>query len=865
MSGTATLAASRWLNGVPLETSQTLFFVGSDDRALRVALQARAWQGRIIQLSPPAFGGLDREAAALDADAERPVLVLEPDVVRQYTDAVKQAARAIGKAWFGARANQEARRQNAGRYLLNTLRNLDTIAAEGDAASLFDALAAAPAIVVAAGPSLDRNLPDILRHRSKAVLIAVDTALRPLLSAGVHPDFVIAADPTEANARHLVGLPSCPSTYLVAEGSIDPEAFRHFCGHTFTFNVADHHPWPWLQSAGIERARLRAWGSVLTTAYDFALRVGCGPIVFAGADLAFSDGRPYASGTTYDEEWRRAEVWGERLADVWATQLAQWPETLEPSVDGHVVRTAPHLRSFRDWIVKSASASGRVTINATAGGILHGTGIVQQSLDGVFSSLPALESISETIEKIYRASAQAGLAPALPTEDVRQAWRSFATVSDSEIDQTRQNRPSGEDLSPLPPAPEAPLTPEQRDERHIGELSQTLSLQVIRLTDSSMDLLAELRKATTRLTSGGAIVVVDALFRSVGAQVRQAVDEMLAERQDLWVQHRRFTDRQSRMTVIRRGFESAPVRHAADAAKWPLDHKMTADSLASVIYRHFRPASVLDVGCGAGHWMAAFKALGVSDVRGVSSRDPEFLDLADERRADLCLCIEVAHGVSWGEQDALIERCVRSSDTVVFSSRPPGGQAEPSFERPLQHWAEKFWRHGYAVDDPLRSMLEHEFDFPRNAFDFLFVFRRRFTPAQVQDPALSEWVRASAARLYELQMQRAWWLMQTYDVRGELVKREAPRSPMTAWAIPAARLLPAPGGGRVFRFRSDAARWYLSHHGSVLQVLEDGALLRSWTRWRDDLTLTSSDGSDPRINGRRYSLVVPEHVALAES
>lgn len=857
--------ASRWLRRVPLESSRTLFFVGADVAALGTALAERGWQGRVIHLAPPAFGGLDRLAASIEADAERPVVVLQPEVVRLHAEAVKQSARAIGKAWFGARANQEARRQNAGRYLLNTLRNLDTIAAEGDVAALVDSCSGMPALVVAAGPSLDRNLPDIRCHRDKAIVIAVDTALRPLLAAGVHPDFVVAADPTEANARHLVDLPSCPSTYLVAEGSIDPEAFGHFSGHTFTFSVADHHPWPWIRSAGLARGRLRAWGSVLTTAYDFALRIGCGPIVFAGADLAFSEGRPYASGTTYDEEWQRAEAWGDRLADVWATQIAQWPATSESSVDGGVARTAPHLRSFRDWIVESAAASGRATFNATPGGILKGPGIVQRSLDDAFSSLPPLESIGGVIAKCHHLSAETRVAPPLPNEDVRRTWRSFAAVSDAQIDQTRQARTTGAVAVLVPSAPAAPLTPEERDACHIAELSQSLNLKIIRLTDSSMDVLRELRNAAAALTSDGAMVVVDELFRSVGAQVRQAIDALLAERHDLWVQHRRFTDRQSRLSVIRQGLDAAPARQDADAAKWLPDHKDTADSLAGVIHRHFSPASVLDIGCGAGLWVDAFRSIGVSEARGVSSRDDAFLDLTDDRKADICLCIEVAHGVSWSEQDALIERCVRSSDTVVFSSRPPGGQAGPSFERPLLHWAEKFWRHGFVIDDPLRPMLEHDFDFPRNAFDFLFVFRRRFTPAQVQDAVLAEWVMGLTARLYELQMQRAWWLMQTYDVRGELVKRESPRSPMTAWEIPASRLLPSPGGGRVFRFRSDAARWYLSHHGSVLQVLEDGTVLPSWTRWRDDLTLTSSDDSDPRINGRRYSLVVPQYVALAES
>ena len=79
-------------------------------------------------------------------------------------------------------------------------------------------------------PSLDRNLGEIVEHRRRALVVAADTALRPLLAAGVQPDLVVGVDPSEANARHLTDLSSCPGTWLVAEGSLDPVALATLRG-----------------------------------------------------------------------------------------------------------------------------------------------------------------------------------------------------------------------------------------------------------------------------------------------------------------------------------------------------------------------------------------------------------------------------------------------------------------------------------------------------------------------------------------------------------------------------------------------------------------------------------------------------------
>ena len=231
--------------------------------------------------------------------------------------------------------------------------------------------------MVGAGPSLDRNIRDLQKMDGRVLLIAVDTALRPLLAAGIVPQIVVSVDPSELNARHLRDIADRRGSWLVAEASIDPAVFPPYAGRTFTFNVSQHQPWPWLSAHGLGRGTLRAWGSVLTTAFDLAIRAGCDPIVFAGADLAYSGGLQYCRNTTYEDKWRDFPTDAARAA-LFKTYLAERPHLTQPDVHGGAVTTTPHFVQFRDWIVSRANeAADRRIVNATGGGILQGGRIAQ--------------------------------------------------------------------------------------------------------------------------------------------------------------------------------------------------------------------------------------------------------------------------------------------------------------------------------------------------------------------------------------------------------------------------------------------------------------------------------------------------------
>ena len=350
---------------------------------VRPLLERREWHTWIeadrlrILVGPDYVGAADCWHWFGEASAE-PVITAHPVLERVRRGEVSAARGVLEKILFDAASNAEARRTQGAQYLVNTLRNIPLIAAGADVSLLRGSARGAPTIIVAAGPSLDSSMPVLREVQQRSLIIAVDTALRPLLAGGVRPHAAVAVDSSEANGRHLTDLPSCEDTFLVAEGSIDPFAVSAFSGRTFFFSVSDHQPWPWLRSLDAGVGQLRAWGSVLTSAFDLALTMGADPIIFVGADLSYPADHPYCRGVSFEEDWRHAERWGTPLQEQWRRAIDQWGILVEPDVSGVPVRTAAHLVAFRNWLVEQMRRQAGVRfVNAGGAGILHGRAIEQ--------------------------------------------------------------------------------------------------------------------------------------------------------------------------------------------------------------------------------------------------------------------------------------------------------------------------------------------------------------------------------------------------------------------------------------------------------------------------------------------------------
>ena len=387
-------------------------------------------RGRVHVLTGPDYQGADALWKVFDAaDAVSPAsdvtpaLVVNPVQAQSAPAPIAKALRVVRRAIDAATMNARAREENAWRYLLNTLRNVEHIVNGPDPGRLRGRFARVPAIVIGAGPSLDGAMDALRAYGGRALLVAADTAWRPLVAAGIEPHLVVATDPTEANGRHLKGVGGKGATWVLSEGSVDPDALHELRGRVGVFRIAPHHPWPWLQGLGLDRDVVKAWGSVLTSAYDIAITAGCHPVIFAGADLAFTDRRPYCRGTTMEEHWVRHAARGVSLRRVWEDTIASRPLLRERDVRGDEAVTAPHLLEFRNWIAAQARTepAGRV-VNASGAGILHGPGITQSDLVSALEGLPEIDAaVRETI-----ARALEGAEPAAARDRVAEGLRAIA-------------------------------------------------------------------------------------------------------------------------------------------------------------------------------------------------------------------------------------------------------------------------------------------------------------------------------------------------------------------------------------------------------------------------------------------------------
>ena len=270
----------------------------------------------------------------------RPYREAEPELAKALLDTLslwetkntvnKTTVQKFGKRWVkNIVANQQ--------HLINTqgIRNF---------AGVFSAV---PALVAAAGPSLDEVLPYIPALYERCLIISVDTALRALLRTGIEPDFVVVVDPQYWNARHLDFCKS-PGSCLVTEIGVYPSVLRHPFEHRLL--CSSLYPLgSFLEKDLDPKGRLGAGGSVATTALDFALHLGAQPVYIAGLDLAYPDFKTHFTGALFEE---RAFVRSNRFlpAETQSFQSLMGAQPFyAPGASGGRVLTDTRLSLYTAW------------------------------------------------------------------------------------------------------------------------------------------------------------------------------------------------------------------------------------------------------------------------------------------------------------------------------------------------------------------------------------------------------------------------------------------------------------------------------------------------------------------------------------
>lgn len=187
-------------------------------------------------------------------------------------------------------------------WIDNALTNIPLLLDSTPVDRLRDVFAGVPAAVIAAGPSLEACLPLIRALRSRMAVIAVGTAVRPLLAAGIPPDLAVVVDASPLVLRQFDGVE--PHTLrLLAPAQIEPRLLQRFADRLISFGTSALPAFDeWMERLGAPVHRLRAGGTVTITAIDAALFLGCAEILVFGFDLAFrDDGITHAAHSIWEE------------------------------------------------------------------------------------------------------------------------------------------------------------------------------------------------------------------------------------------------------------------------------------------------------------------------------------------------------------------------------------------------------------------------------------------------------------------------------------------------------------------------------------------------------------------------------------
>lgn len=210
-----------------------------------------------------------------------------------------------------------------------------------------------PAVLVAAGPSLDKNVIQLKCIKNKAFIMAVDTALNTVLENGIVPDMTMSIDSRKPlvlfkndkfkdipialsmnSNKDIVKLNTSKHFYEIDEGGYLKKL---------------------LEVNGKDSIQLPTGGSVATSALALLHEMGFETIILVGQDLAYPGGVEHT-----------AAAYGKGNDNV-DTKKKDYIEVEDNY--GNMVLTEANMNIYRKWIENYIGAYSDLTvINATEGG-----------------------------------------------------------------------------------------------------------------------------------------------------------------------------------------------------------------------------------------------------------------------------------------------------------------------------------------------------------------------------------------------------------------------------------------------------------------------------------------------------------------
>lgn len=165
-----------------------------------------------------------------------------------------------------------------------------------------------PAILVAAGPSLEEDIENIryIKEHGLAYIFSVGSAISVLINNQIYPDAACTYDPTVKNSKVLdivvnKGITDIP---LIFGSSVGFETLLQYPGQKAHMITSQDTLAPFLlrREDGEQLDKVNDSPSIAVITLQMLQKLGFSPIILAGQNLAYKDDKSYAQGISYYDQ-----------------------------------------------------------------------------------------------------------------------------------------------------------------------------------------------------------------------------------------------------------------------------------------------------------------------------------------------------------------------------------------------------------------------------------------------------------------------------------------------------------------------------------------------------------------------------------
>ncbi len=311
------------------------------------------------------------------------------------------------------------------KWIKNIFKNINFLSNSIGVKNFFGQFKGRPGIIVSAGPSLKININELEKLKDRAVIVAVDTALKVLHRHSIEPHFVMTLDAQKYSQKHFNGVPT-NGTILLADIVCCHSVLRTFKGRKAISTTSKYYEndanettrettpaMDWIEKYMAPFGDIQSGGSVATSAFDFLLNAGCSKIILLGQDLAYTGREIHCSGTYHNDDWQGGM---NRLSNLDSINqnIIRRRKTKHVQAYGGKKRVISDFvfDLYKSWFEDSSYKIGIDVINSSQGGSR-----IKNTLElplSQFTTEKNLKSTWEIIDNIYKES------PVIPKDGVEK-------------------------------------------------------------------------------------------------------------------------------------------------------------------------------------------------------------------------------------------------------------------------------------------------------------------------------------------------------------------------------------------------------------------------------------------------------------